>query len=314
MKAIGLFSGGLDSVLATKLMLDQGIDVQLITFKTPFIEKSWAVKMADYLGMETKVIETGKDYMEMVKKPRYGYGKNMNPCIACRIFMLKGAKEIMVSRDFDFIFTGEVLGQRPMSQTKKQLEIIERESDLEGLVLRPLSAGLLKPTMPERKGFVDRDRLLSIRGRGRKAQIELAKRFGLKEYDTPSGGCLLTDPNFSGRLRETFEHGEDDIDLLKYGRHFRLPSGKKVVVGRNEGENEILAKLATAKDLLLEVLDVPGPITLLRDSKNPEDTKICASICLRYSDCKGKGRVKISNGDYLLAEPLNEKRVEEMRI
>jgi len=311
MKAIGLFSGGLDSVLATKLMLDQGIEVVAITFKTPFTENSWAPKMADYLGVNIKIIETGKDYIEMVKKPRYGYGKNMNPCIACRIFMLKKAKEIM-AKQYDFIFTGEVLGERPMSQGKRQLKLIEKESGLEGLILRPLSAGLLEPTMPEKRGLVNRDRLLSIKGRSRKEQIALAQKLGLKEYATPSSGCLLTDPNFSRRLRDAFSHGEEDVELLKYGRHFRLPSGKKVVVGRNEEENEIISRLLTHEDILLEVKGLPSPIALIK-SKNAEDVEIAAMICLRYSDCKGKGEVKV-NGTYLRVKPMDDKKLEEMRI
>jgi hypothetical protein len=257
----------------------------------------------------------GENYLEMIKRPRYGYGKNMNPCIACRIFMLKEAKKAMVDEGADFIFTGEVLGERPMSQGRRQLKLIEKESGLESLILRPLSAKLLEPTIPEKSG-VDRERLLSIEGRSRRPQIELAKKFGFEGYATPS--CLLTDQNFSRRLREAFSHGEEDVELLKYGRHFRLPSGKKVVVGRDEKENEVVANLAGDEDILLEAKDLPGPITLLKNSKNGKDVEMAASICLRYSDCKGEGTVEIKGveGRWLRVKPMDDKRLEEegMRI
>jgi tRNA U34 2-thiouridine synthase MnmA/TrmU len=326
-KAISLFSGGLDSTIATQLILDQGIKVIGLNFKTPFTESCWALKMADKLEIELRVIETDEEYMKIVKEPEHGYGKNMNPCIDCKIFMLKKAKELMNKEKAEFVFTGEVLGERLMSQRKRQLELTERKSGLKGLLLRPLSAKLLDPTIPEKTGIVDREKLLALRGKRREIQIKLINEFGIKEYATPAGGCRLTDPQFSKRLKEGLGHGEDDeieIELLKYGRHFRLFSGKKVVVGRNKEENETISDLARADDLLFEVIGFSGPITLLKgprlkDSGNEKDAEIAASLCARYSDCKSD-RVEVRMGwkgkweKSIWVEPAKEKFIRKSRV
>jgi len=291
-KAVGLISGGLDSAIAIKLIMDQGIEVIPITFKTPFTTVDWALRMGRALGIEPRVIECYEDYMEIVKNPRFGYGKNMNPCIDCRIFMLKKAKGLM--EDADFVFTGEVLGQRPMSQQREQLKLIEKESGLEGYLLRPLSAKLLEPTIPELEGIVDRERLLGIKGRGRKEQLAIAKNLGLTEFATPSGGCLLTDQSFSERLRDGLKHGEEDVEILKIGRHFRTESGAKIVVGRNEEENKRIRELAGSGDVLIEIVGYPGPTVLLRNGR--EDIEQAASLALRYSDCKEDRARAIVNG------------------
>ena len=283
-KAIGLFSGGLDSAIAARLMMNQHIEVIAVTFKTPFAGEEWALKMGNVLGLNVRVIECCDDYMEIVKHPRFGYGKNMNPCIDCKIFMLRKARELMEQERASFVFTGEVLGQRPMSQQMGQLRLIEKESGLEGYLLRPLSAKFLEPTIPEVNGIVDREKLLGIRGRGRKEQIALAKRFGFEEFATPAGGCLLTDPQFSGRLKEALDHDEEDVELLKVGRHFRTESGAKVIVGRNKVENKRIENLVNEKDALIEILDYPGPTILLRGG-NEKDREIAASLALEYSDC-----------------------------
>jgi hypothetical protein len=283
-KAIGLFSGGLDSAIAARLMMDQHIEVIAVTFKTPFAGAEWALKMGRTLGLNVRLIECCDDYMEIVKHPRFGYGKNMNPCIDCKIFMLRKARELMEQERASFVFTGEVLGQRPMSQQIGQLKMIERESGLQGYLLRPLSAKFLKPTIPEAKGIVDRDKLLGIRGRGRKEQIALAKRLGFTEFATPAGGCLLTDSCFSARLREALDHDEEDVELLKLGRHFRTQSGAKIVVGRNEGENKRINEIAGKNDTLIEILDYPGPTVLLRGG-DEKDRATAASLALKYSDC-----------------------------
>lgn len=284
-RAIGLISGGLDSAIATKLMLDQEIEVMPIIFKTPFTGIEWALKMGKAFDVSIRVMECHEEYMELVKKPRFGYGKNMNPCIDCKIFMLKKAKELMEREGADFVFTGEVLGQRPMSQQRAQLKLIERESGLEGYLLRPLSAKLLEPTIPELEGRVDREKLSGIKGRGRKEQIALAKELGLTEFATPAGGCLLTDPEFSERLRDALKHGEEDIELLKVGRHFRAESGAKIVVGRNEEENRRIKELAGSEDALIEISGFTGPTVLLRNG-DKEDAEIAASLALKYSDCE----------------------------
>jgi tRNA U34 2-thiouridine synthase MnmA/TrmU len=324
-KAIGLLSGGLDSTLALRLMLDQGIEVLALTLITPFcpynkkeLEREVS-KLAAKFNTPIKIISLATDYIKMVRNPKYGYGKQLNPCIDCRIFMLKKAKQLMEEVGGSFIFTGEVLGQRPMSQRKGQMRIIEKEAGLEGLVLRPLSAKLLEPTIPEREGWVDRGKLLNLRGRQRKPQIELAEEFELKEYPWPAGGCKLTDPQFAGRLKEAFEHGEDSlhqINLLKYGRHFRLPSGTKVIVGRNEEENKIISNLSQAEDLLLEVVGFGSPITLLRSSKDKKDTELSASICARYSDYNKNGEVevKVKEKEVVRIKPIIPQKLKEFRI
>jgi len=260
-KAVGLLSGGLDSTLAVKLMIDQGVEVHVLNFVTPFCTctrkgcKHEASRVAKLFNVPVKIISAGRTYIEMIKNPKHGYGKNMNPCIDCRIFLFQKAKKYMKEIGARFIITGEVLGQRPMSQHKKALNIIEKESETEGLVVRPLSAKLFPPTIPEEKKWIDREKLLFIQGRRRIPQMELAKEFGINDYPCPAGGCRLTDPGFAKRLREAFEHDEDiikDIRLLRYGRQFRLESGAKVIVGRNEEENMILKGFQDENDILME--------------------------------------------------------------
>lgn len=311
-KAIGLLSGGLDSTLAVKLMLEQNVDVIALNFITPFCTctskgcRHEARRVAKMFGIKVEVIGVGDDYIQMVRDPEHGYGKNMNPCIDCRIFMLKEAKKYMEKTGASFIFTGEVLGQRPMSQRKQAMKLIEREAGLEGLIVRPLSARLLEPTIPEREGIVDRKKLLDIQGRHRKPQMELAETYDLQDYPCPAGGCRLTDPQFARRLQEAFYHGEDsllDIKLLKYGRHFRLPSGAKAIVGRNEKENAVLAGWADKKDILLEVIGCGSPTTLLKHARGEADIIMAGSICARYSDCDGPSvtiRVKKNNGQRII--------------
>lgn len=318
-KAIGLLSGGLDSTLAVKLMLNQGIEVTALNFITPFCVctrkgcKHEASRIAEKFDIPIKVIAAGGEYIKKVKNPKYGYGKNMNPCIDCRIFMLKKAKKYMEEMGASFLFTGEVLGQRPMSQRREAMTIIEKEAGLEGLILRPLSAKFFKPTIPEKEGLIDRKKLFRISGRCRKPQMELAEEFGIEDYLCPAGGCRLTDIQFAKRVKEAFEHDEDsiqDMNLLKYGRHFRLPSGAKVIVGRNEEENSIISRFAEEKDLLMEVVGFGSPITLLKGSRNEEDVKMAASVCVRYSNYKGKAEVRIGCRERwertLFVEPIKE--------
>ncbi len=330
-KALVLLSGGLDSTLAIKVILEQGVDVEAINFVTPFCLctpkgscRHEARRVADEFGIKLKVINVAQEYIEMVKDPRHGYGRNMNPCIDCRIFMQKKAKEYMKEIDASFVITGEVLGQRPMSQRRDALAIIERDSGLKGLVLRPLSAKLLKPTIPEERGWVDRERLLEISGRSRKVQMDLAKEYKIGDYPCPAGGCLLTDSEFAKRMRDLLEHSAlslNDINLLKVGRHFRLSSWAKIVVGRDKEENGRLLRLAQAEDLVFKVVNFPGPITIARGSMRPEAIEKAAALTARYSKAKDLSQVKVcyeklpeGEEKYLTIEPMKEKELALYRI
>lgn len=298
MKALALFSGGLDSFLAAARVKDQGIDIIGINFKTPFAlaykDKSdrlrnWTEELASFLGIELKTVDISQDFLEIIKKPRYGFGDNMNPCIDCKILMLTKAKQLMPELGASFVITGEVLGQRPMSQNRSALKLIERESNLEGLLLRPLSALVLEESLPEKRGWIDRNKLLGFKGRSRKPQIEEAQKLGLKDYPNPAGGCLLTDPGFSLRLKDLLRYGNLDlnnIELLKIGRHFRLFEFAKLVVGRNEKENEWILKLAQENDYLFIPVDTPGPTALGRGCFNEELLQLSCRITCRYCDVK----------------------------
>jgi tRNA-specific 2-thiouridylase len=258
-KAIALFSGGLDSILAAKVMQELGIKVEGITFETPFFSAKKAETAAKVIDLSLTVINITDAHLHMLQAPRYGYGKNMNPCIDCHTLMLKTAGASMEATGADFVFTGEVLGQRPMSQTKQSLHVVAKNSGYGDAILRPLSAQLLPETRPEREGKVDRTKLLAIQGRGRKTQIEMARNYGIVDYAPPAGGCLLTDVNFSKRLRDLFDrqpgHTIRDIELLKHGRHFRIHGNGKVIIGRNQADNQAIDELIRDGDTVLRMAD-----------------------------------------------------------
>lgn len=304
-KAVGMLSGGLDSTVAAQLLKHQGIDVQGLTFYTGFcvVEhnrraktrkrkkpvRNEALQAGANLNIPVEMIDiSGPEYLKVVTDPKYGYGSAMNPCVDCRVFMMRRAKLYMEEIGAQFLFTGEVLGQRPMSQRMDTLRIIERDSGLEGLLLRPLSAKLLPPTIPEREGWVDRDRLCAIQGRSRHEQMRLATELGIEDYPSPAGGCcFLTDQHFARRIRDFFEYrGKeyltmDDVMLLKVGRHFRISPDVKAVVGREEGENKFLERYAAGR-WKLEVLDELGPTTLIEGEPTREDLRLVAGITARY--------------------------------
>ena len=283
-------------------MIDQNVDVTVLNFITPFCTcsrkgcKHEASQVSKLFKTPIKIITAEEEYIEIIRNPKHGYGKNMNPCIDCRIFMFKKAKEYMNKINANFIFTGEVLNQRPMSQHKKALKLIEKESGLENLVVRPLSAKLLEPTILEKKNWIKKEKLLSIKGRRRIPQKELADKFGIKDYPCPAGGCQLTDLGFAKRLKEAFKHNEytiKDIHLLRYGRHFRLENGTKIIVGRNKKENNVLQRFFDKNDVLIETINTGSPIVLLKKSKNKKDIMKAASLCARYSDIKKDEKAKI---------------------
>jgi tRNA-specific 2-thiouridylase len=295
MLAIGLLSGGLDSTLAVKIIQDQGIEVLALKFTSPFCQCdsggcSHAAKQARRMGIELLTIPKGQEYLDIVRSPQHGRGSGMNPCIDCRIFMLRKAKEIAEERGAKFIFTGEVVGQRPMSQRRPVMELVEKESGLQGKLLRPLCAQLLPETEAERMGWIDRKALLAISGRSRKVQIEEAAERGVVDYPCPAGGCLLTSIEFSEKLRDFLDHNPDrliprDVALLKAGRHFRV-RGRKVIIGRNETENERLRDLAGEEHVVLEPTEVPGPVCLA-EGDDSEFLELVSSMVSRYSDHGG---------------------------
>jgi tRNA-specific 2-thiouridylase len=302
-KAVGLVSGGLDSMLAARILLDQGIQVLGVAFVTPFFGDEKARRAAEQLHIPLTVLDITQDHWVMLKSPRYGYGKGMNPCIDCHALMLRKAGEWQEEIQADFLFTGEVLGQRPFSQTKPSLRAVEKQSGHPDRILRPLSALLLKETKPEQEGLVDRARLLDIHGRSRKRQMALAEGYGFK-YPAPAGGCLLTDPIFSIRLKELFSHSPDpplrEVELLKTGRHFRLSPDLKAIVGRNQKENEFIEKWADPEDGWARVIGHPGPMALaLGPMDKPENWERFAQLCLTYSDAPGDQvlPVQLGQGD-----------------
>jgi hypothetical protein len=288
-RAVGLLSGGLDSALAAKLMLEQGIDVVALHLQAPTACRTQVAEVARDLGIRLEVRQKGEEYLKLLRNPRFGYGKNMNPCIDCRVFMFGLARTFMDEVGASFLFTGEVVGQRPMSQMRNTIFRIDHEAGLEGQVLRPLSARLLPETEPERSGWVDRARLLGLAGRGRREQLALAERYGLRSYQSPGGGCLLTDEHFSSKLRDLFAHtpqGETDesaVRLLRLGRHFRIAEDTKVVLGRDQQENAALRDYVSPRRHLVEPDGFHGPHALVCGPLTPEAVEAAGRLIARYT-------------------------------
>lgn len=334
MKAVILLSGGLDSTIAAELMGRVDLELFAVNFKTPFCLcdrkqsaggcGSHARKVADALGIELRMINATDDFLEVLKNPKHGYGANMNPCIDCRILFFRKSKDLMSRIGASFIITGEVLGQRPMSQHRRQMETIDKEAGLEGFVLRPLSAKLLPPTIPEKMGWVDRERMLNIEGRSRKAQISLAKNFGVNDYPCAAGGCLLTDPGFARKVRDLMRHGEltlPDIQLSKAGRYFRLSPEAKLMVGRDETGNALLAALAKEGDYLFRPLQDKGPLAVGRGIFNHDLLGLSGKIVARYCDRNGSSSVDLSYRRFpetaektMRTSFLSENEIEKLRV
>jgi tRNA-specific 2-thiouridylase len=297
MKALHIFSGGLDSMLAAQVIRAQGIEVLGLFFETPFFASAKAKESANRIHLPLKIIDLTASHLEIVRRPKYGYGGNMNPCIDCHSLMLRKAGELLEQEAASFIISGEVLGQRPMSQNIRALSTVAKASGFNGLILRPLSAKHLPLTIPEQKGWVKREELLDFSGRSRKPQMELAKKFGIEQYPSPAGGCLLTDPVFSRRLKDLLGSGTEcevrEIQLLKLGRHFRLTPRTKLVVGRNQKENETILSLSRDTDLILKVESVPGPTVLLWGEVSQESLDLALSIAASYSDAEEGQSVEV---------------------
>jgi tRNA U34 2-thiouridine synthase MnmA/TrmU len=344
-RAVALYSGGLDSTLAIKLVQNQGIEVIAVHFYTGFCitetkrrrgEKkpdgshymNPALKYAAKYGFRLEIVDISEDYFDIVTNPKYGYGSNINPCIDCRAFMYKKARELMKEFDADFIVSGEVLNQRPMSQHLKAMKIIEREAGVEGLVLKPLSAKALPPTIPEIKGWVDREKLEGIVGRSRKRQLQLAKELGIDEFEQPAGGCCyLTDENFARKYMETVSVENritrEDLYLLTIGRHFRLPTGTKVVVSRNEGEGNFIRGLKNNYWFFEPVGKGAVAIakTIERRDLTEDEIKMIADLVARYSKTNENGKIDIryrspekNKEGVITGQRMQEETIESWRI
>lgn len=308
-RALGLLSGGLDSILACRMLQEQGIEVECVNFHTGFCIQTHtgairnpkpgappprhdALHAAQLLGVRLHLVDISEDYVEVVTNPKYGYGKNLNPCLDCKIFMVKKAWEMKEAMGFHFLFTGEVVGERPMSQRRDTMPLIQREAGVQGWLLRPLSAKILPPTEPELRGWVDRQRLVGISGRSRRPQMAMAAGFGIQDYPSPAGGCcFLTDVSYAQKLKDLWDHrGEkrytlDDILLLKAGRHLRPDSRFKVIVGRDESENGFLAGFRQGR-VMLQAQNVPGPLALVEGELDDAALTLACRLVARF----GKGR------------------------
>jgi len=303
MKAIALLSGGLDSTLSAKLALDQGIEVRGLSFLSVFNpglsmtgEGSPGRRAADALGIGVTFMDHTDTMIALVKDAPHGLGANLNPCIDCHMAMLRKAGALMKEVGAQFIVTGEVLGQRPMSQNSRALPVIDEGAGLVGLVVRPLCARRLAPTTPEKEGWIDREKLLDIHGRSRKRQMALAQELGISDYPSPAGGCLLTDPGYSKRLQELIDHGEftrENAQLLKVGRHLRLSDHVKLVIGRDEEDCEALATLRSNGDVTVALADAPGPLGIVRGEHSRDELLCAAGILARYSKLRDEGNVRV---------------------
>ena len=295
-RALAMVSGGLDSILAAKLIKDQGIDVIGICFKSHFFNEENAIKMVKQIDIPLKVVDFSPAHFEMVKNPKNGYGKNMNPCIDCHAMMMRYCGQLLEELDADFIITGEVLNQRPMSQNRMALDKVKKESGIQAKILRPLCAKMLVPTEMEENGLVDREKLMDIQGRSRKVQMELAEQWGIKEYPSPAGGCKLTEPNYSVRLKELLafnKHPEErELGLLRIGRHFRVTPNAKVISTRTQDEVALLKKCLGKDDTILLVKDFNGSMVVIIGEATQEVLRFAAKVAIRYS--KGKDEPKVT--------------------
>ncbi|MHB1465217.1 MAG: hypothetical protein ACYCXU_08915 [Thermoleophilia bacterium] len=303
-KAIILLSGGLDSRLAVKMMLDQGIELEAVNFVTAFCTctaksscKSEARKAAEEYGIPLKVLNATREILAAIRDARHGFGRGINPCLDCRISMLRRARAYMQQSGADFVVTGEVWGERPMSQRPDAMRTIERESGLEDLIVRPLSAHLFEPSLPEREGWVDRERMMAIEGRSRKPQIQLAAELGVNDYPCPAGGCLLCDRNFAARLRLLLDEDPEpplaDIQSLKLGRLFISSSGRKIIIPRNEDETRRLEALAQPGDVLMSALSAMGPTAVIKGNADDAALAEAAALTARYGQAREQEKIMV---------------------
>jgi len=330
---LALYSGGLDSMLAVKVMQEQGIKVMPLNFNTGFFFHAYIIENARLKykkktppGVEVEVIDISKEFFEMIRKPSYGFGRNMNPCIDCKILMLRKAKELMPAYDAGFVITGEVLGQRPMTQNSHSMKIIEKQSGLEGYLIRPLCAKNMEETEPEKLGWVDRNRLLDIKGRSRKEQMRLARIYNIEGYaQQPAGGCILTETSYSKRLEDFIQHNgtkeilQEDMLLLATGRHFRK-GNVKFIIGRNSRDNDTIllyGKKTGAK--VFDCIDAPGPIAITFDEIDNEMKGFIAGAVASYSDIDKNKEANVdltinNNKETLKVMPIDRQDLLNLRI
>ncbi len=317
MKALALFSGGLDSMLAMKTISDMGIEVVALHMNTGFggsKDKSDVMKRrAKIAGAEFVIVDVREEFIQKILfDPKHGYGKYFNPCIDCHGYMFRIAKALMPKYEAQFIITGEVLGQRPMSQRAEAIATVTQlAEDDEGLILRPMCAKHMKPTKPEIEGWVDREKLYDIEGRSREVQLGLAKKFGWEDYQSPGGGCLLTEAYFSKKVEEFVEHDRlevSDIAVLKHGRHFRLPDGAKLVIGRDKEDNEAIGKVQSPKYYFGEAQDISGPLSLLSKTASEDDKKLAAKLILTYTKLPSDKDGEVKLGEELIVASAFENK------
>lgn len=321
-RALAMVSGGLDSILAAKLIKEQGIEVIGICFRSYFFNEENAKRMTKQIDIPLEVIDFSKEHFEMVKDPKHGWGKNMNPCIDCHSMMMRYSGELLQKFNADFIITGEVLNQRPMSQNRSALDVVKKQSGFSDKILRPLCARNLKETQMEIDGLVDREKLLDISGRNRKPQMALAEQWGIKDYPSPAGGCKLTEPNYSIRLKETIDRKEEvsekDIHLLKYGRHFITDNKTKIIVSRTGEEGEQLKNLLNNKDMMFITCDFNGAMVIIPEGETPsgEDLTFACRLAVRYSKGRYEELVKVKYGkvstEFIDIKEVNSTTQEEL--
>lgn len=324
-RALAMISGGLDSILAAKLIKDQGIEVIGICFKSYFFNEENAKRMVEQIGIRLEVVDFSEEHFEMVKNPKHGWGKNINPCIDCHAMMMRYSGKLLEDFNADFIITGEVLNQRPMSQNRQALNIVKKESGFANKILRPLCALNLDPTEMEINGLIDREKLLKLSGRSRKPQMELAEKLGITEYPSPAGGCKLTEPNYSIRLRNELDRNENlspkEIQLLRYGRHFVSPNGKTIIVSRTGEEGAQIKQILNKEDTVFLPVSHMGAMAVIHGESSEEDKKLACRILSRYTKGKDADAVIIKFGkfstqfkDELTVKPATEDEINEYLI
>jgi len=319
MKVLSLFSGGLDSVLSTIWAKKRGFDVEGIFFKTPFLNESNPIYFANLYNIHLDIVYLKKEYLNIVLNPNYGWGKGVNPCLDCHAFMIRKTVSLLEKKNADFIITGEVLGQRPMSQKKDGLRVIDKLTGCGEITVRPLSGKLLPASTPEKMGWIKREDMFDINGRGRKMQMKLAVEYGIHKYESPAGGCILTDENYSKKVKDLIKHKElnlENIDQLKTGRHFRTTNGTKIIIGKNKNENEKLIQTKKEEDLVLYLKEKKSPICILKKKYNEEDVKTAAQITIRYSEMKDKGTNVFNIKDEKIGfyNAIKDEKIEELRV